>query len=255
MAHSQGNLFVNVAHAYALDRGYTTDSLKVVHVAPATPILNGPHVLSSTDKVIDMLRKFGSSTVPTNNVVVDNADLFDPRGHSFEYIYMNDQTAAYSKTTNYLWDQWNALSEGPISDAAFKVSMAWAPGISDLDLWVGEAGGGSIANSSVLPIRYGNSGFLAENSATGPEIYSAYCDPQTLTEGNYNFWDANHSDYGIYNASYPYSLQVEVAGDVVYETNNVTEYNKIKPALGGLQVQRWAPDSNKYRIYVYPLSE
>ena len=42
VAHSQGNLFANAAYNYALTK-ITSDSVKVVHIAPASPTLSGEH--------------------------------------------------------------------------------------------------------------------------------------------------------------------------------------------------------------------
>ena len=61
VAHSQGNLFANAAYAHAVGK-VGAEAVKVVHVAPASPIVNGPHTLADMDLVINALRLVG--TVP-----------------------------------------------------------------------------------------------------------------------------------------------------------------------------------------------
>src|SRR5690554_6145462 len=58
VAHSQGNLFANSAYDYAASQT-DAESLKLVHIAPATPIANGPHRLADKDLVINALRATG----------------------------------------------------------------------------------------------------------------------------------------------------------------------------------------------------
>jgi hypothetical protein len=63
VAHSQGNLFVNQAYDFSR-LAMTTDSVKTVHIAPASPTLRGDYVLADIDLVINGLNSFGFSSVP-----------------------------------------------------------------------------------------------------------------------------------------------------------------------------------------------
>jgi hypothetical protein len=59
VAHSQGNLFANAAYNYARTK-VSSESVNLVHIAPASPILNGNHTLGDIDLVINALRLVGS---------------------------------------------------------------------------------------------------------------------------------------------------------------------------------------------------
>jgi hypothetical protein len=93
-AHSQGNLFVNKAYAHALGR---TDakSVRVVHVAPASPTLSGPHTLADKDLVINGLRIVGAAVPNTTEIPAyfgRPAGLNEQRdlmGHGLLEIYLN----------------------------------------------------------------------------------------------------------------------------------------------------------------------
>lgn len=90
--HSQGNLFANNAYHYSL-KSITADNIKIVHVAPASPIVNGPHILANQDLVINGLRLVGS--VPANTHAISVYNIFgnnhgrDMLGHSFTETYLN----------------------------------------------------------------------------------------------------------------------------------------------------------------------
>lgn len=93
-AHSQGNLFVNRAYAHALSR---TDakSVRVVHVAPASPTLSGAYTLADKDLVINGLRLVGAVVPNTTEMspylsrppgLNGKRDLL---GHGLLEIYLN----------------------------------------------------------------------------------------------------------------------------------------------------------------------
>ena len=96
VAHSQGNLFANVAYDYATQ--ITRFPVHVIHVAPASIKFHGPIVLADKDFVInDLLRLFGgvppdSATVPAylERLPGDNGER-DPSGHGFVEIYLNNR--------------------------------------------------------------------------------------------------------------------------------------------------------------------
>lgn len=69
VAHSQGNLFVNTAYTYTTSK-VSSDSVKVIHIAPASPIINGPHVLANQDLVINGLRAFGTVPPVTHSIPI-----------------------------------------------------------------------------------------------------------------------------------------------------------------------------------------
>lgn len=91
LAHSQGNLWVNESFRYVNQRlGYDDTNIKVVHIAPASPILNGDYILSDRDDVINGLNYTGIGSVPFPNVSVQKSDK-DSLGHGLVEIYLTNQ--------------------------------------------------------------------------------------------------------------------------------------------------------------------
>ncbi|MDR6456640.1 hypothetical protein [Variovorax paradoxus] len=97
VAHSQGNLFVNLAYD-GLKKSHPATLQAVVHVAPASPTVRGMHVLSDLDAVINGLRNFGSWTVQAINLWLP-FNKADASGHTLVGTYLNGQTPA-STTPN-----------------------------------------------------------------------------------------------------------------------------------------------------------
>jgi hypothetical protein len=106
VGHSQGNLFANAAYegylahareagvAAGHDTGYVAAS--IVHVAPASAVLRGPHVLAEIDVVINGMRGLDSSPVAPNTLRRDvmQPSLTDPSGHRFVQTYLDEERPA-----------------------------------------------------------------------------------------------------------------------------------------------------------------
>lgn len=106
VGHSQGNLFANSAYdgylAYARqvgaaagqDTGYV--AAQVVHVAPASAVLKGPHVLAEIDLVIEALRRVDGTPIATNTL--GSSDMprsaSDWSGHRLVDTYLDPQRRA-----------------------------------------------------------------------------------------------------------------------------------------------------------------
>jgi hypothetical protein len=89
VAHSQGNLFVNVAYDFIQPQVGST-RVKAVHVAPASPTIRGQYILSTNDAVINALRlDGGGSSVQPNNITIalSQADL---SGHTLAATYLDN---------------------------------------------------------------------------------------------------------------------------------------------------------------------
>src|SRR5207253_8521476 len=86
IAHSQGNLFVNSVFD-GVHKVVPTESIKVVHVAPASGTLRGPYTLADIDNIIRGVSLIGPT--PTPNVHLD-ASVFGLQGHNFLSVYMNN---------------------------------------------------------------------------------------------------------------------------------------------------------------------
>lgn len=96
VAHSQGNLFVNKAYAYAKPKAGS--AIGVLHVAPASVKLNGPHILADYDLVIDALRAFGPVPGYTDTIGAPPRDWSsDLSGHGYLEIYLNPKSSTYNR--------------------------------------------------------------------------------------------------------------------------------------------------------------
>jgi hypothetical protein len=94
VAHSQGNLFVNKAYAYAKPKA--GGAIGVLHVAPASVKLNGPHILADYDLVIDALRAFGPVPGYTDTIgAPPRSWSSDLSGHGYLDIYLNPKSSTY----------------------------------------------------------------------------------------------------------------------------------------------------------------
>lgn len=118
VAHSQGNLFVNVAYdAYLAhsrqvgalvgeDTGYVAS--KVVHIAPASPTLRGPYVLASNDLVISGLRRVDGTYLPVSNATLP-LNSKDPSGHKLLDTYLDQARPLRAQIRQLITDALDAL--------------------------------------------------------------------------------------------------------------------------------------------------
>jgi hypothetical protein len=198
LAHSQENLFVNVAYRYAVTK-LPASAIKVVHVAPASPTTNGVHILADLDLVINGLRLVGS--VPS---ITDSIPIFlsrpasplngqkDTLGHGLLEIYMNPLLSISSNVKSNINTALNGLVTPPTQAASgfFTSTLTWN-GSGDIDLHVYEPNGGHVFYSN----KQGAAGYLDVDNivANGPEHYYASCDVTKLQEGTYTVAVANYS--------------------------------------------------------------
>lgn len=87
VAHSQGNLFVNLAYDHVRTKA-PASAVQVVHIAPASPTLRGGHVLAGIDLVINGLRAQGLHSVPPVNLNLA-ASASDASGHTLIGTYLD----------------------------------------------------------------------------------------------------------------------------------------------------------------------
>ncbi len=197
VAHSQGNLFANAAYNYALTKT-TSESVKVVHVAPASPALNGEHTLADLDLVINGLRAVGSVASITDNIpgyLLRPAGINgkkDILGHGLLEIYINQNLAISARVKSQINSALAALVAPPAQATSgfFTVTLTW-DGSGDVDLHTFEPGGSHVYYGSLA----GMSGYLdVDNTlANGPEHYYASCDSSKLQAGTYRIALANYS--------------------------------------------------------------
>lgn len=197
VAHSQGNLFANAAYGYASGQ-LPTDAVKLVHIAPASPALNGPHTLADLDLVINGLRAVGSVPAITDNIpgyllrpagVNGQKDIL---GHGLLEIYINQQLSIAARVRTQIDSALNSLVKPPAEATSgfFTATLTW-DGSGDVDLHVYEPGGDHVYYSNMT----GGAGYLDVDNvvANGPEHYYASCNPAKLQAGTYRVAVANYA--------------------------------------------------------------
>jgi hypothetical protein len=197
VAHSQGNLFVNAAYNYVRTK-VSSESVKVVHIAPASPSLNGNHVLADLDLVINGLRVLGSVASVTDLIpgyLLRPAGVNgkkDPLGHGLIEIYINQSLDISKRVRSYIEEALNTLVAPPIeaSTGFFTATLTW-DGSGDVDLHTYEPSGSHVYYRAMQ----GTSGFLDVDNTTanGPEHYYASCNPDVLQPGSYQIAVANYA--------------------------------------------------------------
>lgn len=190
VAHSQGNLFVNKGYDHIVST-LGADSVKVVHIAPASPTLRGEHVLADIDLVINGLRIQGLDSVPPVTIALpfSSADL---SGHTLADTYLDVSRAARGDIKTLVGDAMSSLIAPPTQGNAgsFTVTLTW-DGPGDVDLHVTEPLGSHVYYGHAS----GESGYLDvdNTSAYGPEHYFATCDSSALAPGEYSVGINNYS--------------------------------------------------------------
>lgn len=201
IAHSQGNLFVNGAYNYATASA-EPNSVKVVHIAPASPTLNGSYTLADLDLVINGLRLAGSVPSVTSNIPgyllrpAGLNGLTDIIGHGLVEIYINPALSISNRVKTHINDALSELAanvanapEAQASLGFFAATLIW-DGSGDVDLHTFEPGGSHVYYRS----KVGQAGFLDVDNVNGfgPEHYYASCDPTKLQTGVYTISVANY---------------------------------------------------------------
>ena len=197
VAHSQGNLFANSAYAYANTKA-AAGSVKVVHIAPASPRLNGEYTLADLDLVINGLRAVG--TVPDNTDQIPGYLLRpagangqkDVLGHGLLEIYINQGLAISGRVKSQINAALSSLVTPPAlaTSGFFTTTLTW-DGTGDVDLHTYEPAGAHVFYRSMR----GQAGYLDVDNvvANGPEHYYASCDAAKLQEGTYKVALANYA--------------------------------------------------------------
>lgn len=181
-AHSQGNLFANLAYDYLMiNKGIPAEAVELIHVAPASVTTNGPHVLAEQDRVINALRLVGQVPDNTHNIPgylsrpPGQNGKKDMLGHGLMEIYVNENLELAGVIRTHVKDAFSNLqvpeqlpSEGRIK-GFFTVTLLW-DGSGDVNLLVQEPHG-----TQVHPGASGNAGYITQNVkyAVGPERYHA----------------------------------------------------------------------------------
>lgn len=191
VAHSQGNLFANVAYKTALDSlGYNQGSISLLHIAPPTSFLNGPYILNTKDIVINGLNLFGTSTVPPSNIQLPFS-FEDVSGHRLAETYLDPTREAHPYIVNKISNMVAQLEDQPglARTGYVTITLTW-DGPGDVDLHTKEPKG--------KVVYYGDQrGLFGEldidnTSAYGPEHYSVGCLTENI-EGRYRVGATNYA--------------------------------------------------------------
>lgn len=222
VAHSQGNLFVNPAYSYAKGK-LTTDSVRTVHIAPASPLLSGEHTLADLDLVINGLRTVGTVASVTDSIpgylerpagVTGSKDIL---GHGLIPIYLNEGINVSSRVKGHINSALSALVPPPATATTgfFTATLTW-DGPGDVDLHTYEPAGGHVFYGA----KVGASGYLdVDNTVSnGPEHYYATCNSANLQPGTYQIAVANYSRATGRTAT----VQVASWADGVLGTRSIT---------------------------------
>lgn len=223
VAHSQGNLFANEAYRYATkNKNLSTDSVKVIHIAPASPITNGPHILADQDLVINGLRLNGTVPSVTHLIPIykpfgNNAGR-DFMGHGLIETYLNPAFGMYSTIKDDINQALNSLkapnAQGGIG--FFTATVTTDPG-AGINIHVFEPSG----NHVFYYTPQGLSGYLYKVFTpylSGPEVYVASCDRTRLATGTYHISLANYRGAAGQHGT----LQIASNADGVLATQTVT---------------------------------
>ena len=160
VAHSQGNLCANAAHAaLVVSDGAYIGSFGIVGVADPAEITFNGYVTSDDDVVINTLRNLGRTVLPANvHVAVNDSDFL---GHGFEEVYINPQLPARAKVVSLFSTIATAL---PYPSAAGAASCTPAPG----HCLYGLATSSELISGSVA---HGNQNIYALEASTGQGIF------------------------------------------------------------------------------------
>lgn len=193
VAHSQGNLFANNAYGELMSLSTVEEShVGLVHIAPASPQLNGDYTLADIDLVINALRATG--TVPDNNIFLPLSHLkdVDASGHTLMTTYLHPDLSARSQIFGQINSALDRIEapEPQATTGSFTVTLTW-DGSGDVDLHTFEPGGSHVYYGN----RRGEVGELDVDNIVGrgPEHYFASCDYDTLQAGTYFIGLNNYS--------------------------------------------------------------
>jgi hypothetical protein len=121
VGHSQGNLFASAAYdgylahsrqtgaAAGQDTGYV--AAQIVHIAPASAVLRGPHVLAEVDLVIEAVRRVDGTPVAVNTLSADALPraAVDWSGHRLLETYLDPARGARAVVKQLIVQSMDAL--------------------------------------------------------------------------------------------------------------------------------------------------
>lgn len=180
VAHSQGNLFANIAYL-GIDSQYI-DGFGIVSVGNPDNYVagGGPYTTIDEDIIIQSVPR----SLPANLDNFFGINLRDLTGHMFAASYL---TIGHQAETKILDDTINTINglnfpDSSLGNGIITVALTWGSN-PDLDLHVFEPDGTHVYYMNMN----GSSGYLDRDdvSSYGPEHYFVSCD--TIKPGTYRF--------------------------------------------------------------------
>ena len=180
VAHSQGNLFANIAYL-GIDSQYI-DGFGIVSVGNPDNYVagGGPYTTIDEDIIIRSIPK----SLPANLDNFFGINLSDLTGHIFAASYL---TIGHQAETKILDDTINTINRldfpnSSLGNGIITVALTWGSN-PDLDLHIFEPNGTHVYYMNMN----GSSGYLDRDdvSSYGPEHYFVSCD--TIEPGTYRF--------------------------------------------------------------------
>ncbi|MDT8378696.1 MAG: hypothetical protein RQ739_07375 [Desulfotignum sp.] len=180
LAHSQGNLFANIAYL-GIDSQYI-DGFGIVSVGNPDSYVAGGSLYTTLEEDIII------ESIPLSlSANVDNffgINLNDLTGHLFARSYMAIGRQAETKILSDIESKINSLNfpDTSLGNGIITATLTWGSN-PDLDLHVFEPDGSHVYYER----RYGSSGYLDYDDVNGygPEHYYVSCD--TIEPGTYRF--------------------------------------------------------------------
>ena len=180
VAHSQGNLFANIAYL-GISSQYI-DGFGIVSVGNPDDHVGGGGPYTTLDE--DIIIGSVPGSLPANLDNFFGINLSDLTGHTFAKSYMASGHQAETKILNDAVNRINALTypSSSLGNGIITATLTWGSN-PDLDLHVFEPNGTHVYYANLLGI----SGYLDLDDVTsyGPEHYFVSCD--TIETGTYRF--------------------------------------------------------------------
>ncbi|MGF1835101.1 hypothetical protein [Photobacterium sanguinicancri] len=125
IAHSQGNLWVNQSYNHVLSQqGYDDSNIKIIHIAPASPTVNGEYILSGNDLVINGLQLTGIGSVQPYNFTARYTEE-DKSGHGLIEVYLSDKKAK-AMLLNAVNQAFSDLKKPDMEDYLFQTTFNYS---------------------------------------------------------------------------------------------------------------------------------